>query len=482
MKPRRHNPFRLSSRIFQSIFFVTQKIVAPKSRREDLARREYILNWILLASILLSTIYTLSVFINILKEGSAYRGIPLLFTLVIQGIYIFLLYLSRKGYYIVAAYSLLILYLLPIFYCLLLWGLLVEIPLIALALIVIMTSILIHTKASFVMTGFITLVIGVIYFIHETRIIVPDLEWILTPIRINYIFELGMIFTVFALVTWLSNREIEKSLRRARRSEKELRQERDNIEIRIEQRTKELKAIQEKQVQELSNLAEFGRMSSGFFHDLTNPLSVVSLNIEQLKQGQSMNITSTQKYIEQAFTSTNRLKEFVKNIQKQLRHSDITNVFSLNDETYQAIEILGYRSRKQKVDITFLEGEKITTFGNPLKFHQMVVNLISNAIDAFEHVTDERKRIIKIQLKKIEDMIDLRIEDSGIGMDEQTLQQIFLPFFTTKKEGMGIGLATVKRIIEEDFHGTIEVESVQNEKTTFSLKFPHQKEPSELLQ
>ncbi len=461
----------------RSIFLVAKKNIAPKSRREDHARKEYILNCILFYSILLSAIYSLSVLINSIVEGTNYRGIPFLGVLAIVLIYIFLFVLSRKGYFFLSSYILIILYLIPILYSLILWGLLIEIPLLGLALTIVMTSILINTRVSFMITGIISAALAIIHFIHERGIVVPDNSWILEPLYFTYIVELWIIFGVIAAITWLSNREIEKSLRRARRSEHNLQKEKNLLEIRIEERTKKLKEIQKKQVDELSRFAEFGKLSSGFFHDLINPLTAVSLNIERLKRNKSQNLNILSDHIDQAFSATERLKNFLTAIQKQLQDKSIQSTFLLSDEIYQALEILGYKAREKKVEILFEAKENIFTYGNPLKFHQMIVNIVSNGLDAFDQITDDRKKQIHLELKQEKNQIMIEIKDSGIGMNEDTLKKIFDPLFTTKSTGTGIGLFTVKNIIEKEFDGNIFVSSIPNQKTLFRLVFPQKNKP-----
>ncbi len=463
--------------IIRSIFFIIHKSIAPKSRREDHARKEYILNCILFYSILLCTIYTLSILINNILDGD--RSVDKLFftVLIILLIFLFLFVLSRKGLFFLSSYLLITLYLIPIFSSLVLWGLLIEIPLIGLALTIVMSSILINTRVSFLLTGIVSAGLGIVHFIHKQGIFVPDNSWVHEPLYFTYVIELALIFGVIAGITWLSNREIEKSLRRAKRSEHNLQKEKSLLEIRIEERTKKLKEIQKKQVDELSRFAEFGKLSSGFFHDLINPLTAVSLNIERLKRNKSQNLDILSDHIDQAFSATERLKNFLSAIQKQLQDKTIQSNYLLSDEIYQALEILGYKAREKKVEIVFETKEKIFTYGNPLKFHQMIVNILSNALDAFDQITDDRKKQIRIELKQEKNNIIIEIEDSGIGMTEDILKKIFDPLFTTKSNGTGIGLSTVKNIIEKEFDGNIFVSSIPQQKTLFILVFPQKNKP-----
>ena len=105
------------------------------------------------------------------------------------------------------------------------------------------------------------------------------------------------------------------------------------------------------------------------------------------------------------------------------------------------------------------------------KFIMAFRNLIKNAIEAMEN---SKSSIIYIS--SYHDIIDLNeffivsITDTGIGIESGNLHKIFEPYFTSKDKGTGIGLATVEKIISEH-KGTIEVESIVGEGTTFFIKF-----------
>jgi nitrogen fixation/metabolism regulation signal transduction histidine kinase len=95
-------------------------------------------------------------------------------------------------------------------------------------------------------------------------------------------------------------------------------------------------------------------------------------------------------------------------------------------------------------------------------------NLIKNAIQA---INTDNKGIIEINLKEEKNNILVQIIDNGIGMDEDQKKMIFIPNFTTKTGGMGLGLAMVKSILE-NINSNITFTSIQNKGTTFELRFP----------
>lgn len=113
--------------------------------------------------------------------------------------------------------------------------------------------------------------------------------------------------------------------------------------------------------------------------------------------------------------------------------------------------------------------------GSPVRFFQVVVNLLSNAIDSFADLPKaSRPRAIAISVTKKEGFIELSVSDNGCGIAKSVLPHIFDPFFTTKskRDGTGLGLSTTKSIVEGDFGGSLAVTSVEGAGTTFVARFP----------
>ena len=97
---------------------------------------------------------------------------------------------------------------------------------------------------------------------------------------------------------------------------------------------------------------------------------------------------------------------------------------------------------------------------------QVILNIAKNGFEAMEQ---GRKLSIHIYQKKQEAIIE--ITDSGHGLEAEDIQKVFEPFYTSKKEGTGLGLFVCKRIIEL-FNGTIEVSSIPLEGTIFKIRLP----------
>ena len=155
------------------------------------------------------------------------------------------------------------------------------------------------------------------------------------------------------------------------------------------------------------------------------------------------------------------MENFIQAARKQIQNQKVSEKFSLNEEIAQAIEMLQSRARKSKVKIDFNTEKDILTKGDPIKFNQLVTNLISNAIDSYDLVKSTKSRLVIIRLRQIVKSVKLEIQDFGSGVSKQNLPLIFEPLFTTKSsiKGTGIGLSICKEIVEKDLKGQIGVES-----------------------
>ncbi|MFZ5365159.1 MAG: sensor histidine kinase [Patescibacteria group bacterium] len=334
-----------------------------------------------------------------------------------------------------------------------------------------MAGILINTKFAYVITLIISAILFFLAYLQDKNIIHPDLYWADdSTAKTEDIIIIVVTLIIISIVSWLFNREIEKSLRRARKSEAELKKERDLLEIRVDERTKELKQAQIEKMTQMDRFAEFGRLSSGLFHDLASPLTAISLNLSQVNDDQKENVSETKSCLQRALSASRKLEKFIQAIKKQYSQQEQKETFSLNEEIENSIDVLEYQARKQKISIEFNAEKEIFTFGNPLKFNQIITNLISNAIDAYEGVDTPGKKII-ITLTKQDARFAISIQDFACGIEPENLEKIFEPLYTTKPigKGTGIGLTTVKKIIENDFSGSISVNSEKGRGSIFTI-------------
>ncbi|MEQ9424203.1 MAG: ATP-binding protein [Cyclobacteriaceae bacterium] len=135
--------------------------------------------------------------------------------------------------------------------------------------------------------------------------------------------------------------------------------------------------------------------------------------------------------------------------------------------------LLKYDMEKHDIELKYDIEDNLDIHVDKEQIEQVLINLIKNAVQALaENDEDGRNKLITITAGHHEKTgIFIKIADTGPGIDEEALKKIFIPFFTTKKSGSGIGLSLSKQIMRKH-KGSITVKSVVNEGTEFMLRFP----------
>ncbi|MDO6994998.1 ATP-binding protein, partial [Brachyspira innocens] len=210
-------------------------------------------------------------------------------------------------------------------------------------------------------------------------------------------------------------------------------------------------------------------------HEIKNPLMPIIMNAELIERKLSVNMT--EKDVERSKKSTNIIVKNANVISSLIKSfSEFSFAIKLSDEkqSINSVVVEVVESFKNVNNVNFnVVLSKHDHFINMdrEKFIMAFRNLIKNAVEAMEN---SKSSIIYIS--SYHEIIDLNeffivsITDTGIGIESGNLHKIFEPYFTSKDKGTGIGLATVEKIISEH-KGTIEVESIVGEGTTFFIKF-----------
>lgn len=218
-------------------------------------------------------------------------------------------------------------------------------------------------------------------------------------------------------------------------------------------------------------LQAIGTLASGIAHDFNNILYAISGYTDLIKSD-TQEGTQTYKNLDKITDASRRGQDLISRILRFSRRQPQTfEVINLKSTIEAAVSLL-----KPTIPASVMLERNLSELyieGNQTQIHQILVNLINNAVDAMH---DEGT--ITINLKKhIKDdgmhLCKLEIADSGHGMDQSMLDRIFEPFYTTKEvgKGTGLGLSIVQSIIKQH-RGDISVTSQINKGTTFTILIP----------
>ncbi len=452
---------------------------APKSRDEDTARREFILNVLLLS---LLALFGIGVLIDgvhrILSDPLAHEAESLSeLTLYLVFIFFAGLYaLSRNRMVRLPSYLLVGAFFLLTAYMGFRWGVDVPAEIVFYPLVIVMAGILLSTRMAFLGTALIAVVMCATAYAQQRGLIATDTYWRSDIWSWGDVIMIALIYAIVATVAWLGNREIGKSLDRARRSEAALKEERDLLEVRVEERTLELRQAQLERMSEAYRFVEFGRLASGVFHDLMNPLAALSLNIGRIADAPSSR-TALAEDVRRAKRAAAHMQSLLDSMRKHLAREGTQELFSLRHMLEEATGVLSSYARQRGVRLRLFASEDAQLYGDPVSLTQALTNLLSNAIQSYPPPQDaapSAPREVAVTLVLEPDAAMVSIRDQGRGIDTDALPRIFEPFFTTKgnEEGLGLGLPLAKRIVEKGFGGSLAVDSTAGEGSLFTLYLP----------
>jgi two-component system C4-dicarboxylate transport sensor histidine kinase DctB len=267
---------------------------------------------------------------------------------------------------------------------------------------------------------------------------------------------------------------MELSLRRAQRSERALQHQKKLLEIKVEKRAQQLAAAQLEKMQELYRFAELGQLSTSLFHDLANHLSTVSLDIEGLSSREESEI------MRRISENIGHIEMIVKRVREQIGGKSTVEVFNVNREVDEVLKIQAAAARQANVEVTVERDASVKPSlsykGDIIRFRQIVLNLIANAIESYPAYTKkgdgETPRLVTVRLSRRQSTLAIQVADNGMGIPKSEQARVFRPFHTTKQNGIGIGLFIVKQVVENDFGGAISLDSDGEHGTTVTVTLP----------
>ena len=216
------------------------------------------------------------------------------------------------------------------------------------------------------------------------------------------------------------------------------------------------------------NLAALGEMSAGIAHEFKNSLATISGYAQMLRTTEDVN--TAQQFAGKITTATQNLTRIVTEFLNFARPqaADLAGDSVPNYETIDVHATLEECAREYSLDLRFQGFEEAHTItGDRTLLRQLFSNLLRNSAEA---ARNGQRTKVEVSAELVRGELRLGIRDNGCGIPPEKLSRIFIPFFTTKPQGTGLGLALVHRIVTQH-GGSISVSS-DNSGTTFTLQFP----------
>jgi len=347
------------------------------------------------------------------------------------------------------------------------WGINSSVAILTLGFYIILTGALFGSKYTLPSVTGVLVIIFIVYLIHATGIVTPNLSLLSLPSTITDVLTYATIFSAFGLISWLSRRHMEKALAAAVAAEENVAAQKVKLAEELTHKTQSLREAQMQEMTQLYHFAEIGQNTTAILHELANSLSILNIDIDDLKQHHKYS-----KAVIRAEESIIAIEGMVKEARKRLTvHVDQTESFNALATTRLTIKELMpliHQSNIKLVTNFPHHRKKHYIQGNTLGFSQALIILIKNAIDA---CADTSHPSISITISSAKSSLTITIADTGKGISPSLRSRLFLPLSSSKKHGLGIGLYMAKQIIETQCRGSL-ILSPRTNVTEFSIRVP----------
>lgn len=235
----------------------------------------------------------------------------------------------------------------------------------------------------------------------------------------------------------------------------------------------------EKEVERNKELAIIGEMAAGLAHEIRNPLASLSGSIQMLKKNLNTNLNideTNDRLMQIIFRGRDQLENVVKDFlllaRPNLNNYEKININILIDEV---IESLCYSTDWHKhIKVERISCKVAEISGNKTELRQLFWNLLLNAVQSMPDGGRLKIETEFIPSDNGKDYLEIRIKDTGCGIEKNSAAKIFNPFYTTKEKGTGLGLAIANRIVKSH-GGEINISSELNKGTRFVVLLPEKR-------
>ncbi|MEY4252900.1 MAG: multi-sensor signal transduction histidine kinase BphP [Pseudomonadota bacterium] len=253
-----------------------------------------------------------------------------------------------------------------------------------------------------------------------------------------------------------------------------------STDITSRRHAEEQAALQAERAQSASRLITMGEMASSVAHELNQPLTAISNYCNGMVtriQGKQITEEELLKALEKTSHQAQRAGQIIQRIRSFIRRSESNRVLTLiAPMVSEVVELAELEMRRRQVRLSLYVSDRISKIlVDPILIEQVLINLLKNAAEAIGHAKrpiDDRHVELQIVPKIIEgqQVVAFSVTDNGNGMTDEVMHRVFEAFYTTKKEGMGIGLNLCRSIVESH-QGRMQAENIYNGNTIVGCRF-----------
>ena len=258
-----------------------------------------------------------------------------------------------------------------------------------------------------------------------------------------------------------------------RRAEEEVRKARDELEMRVMERTTELQRTMA-ELTHLNRVATAGVLSASIAHEINQPLTGIVITASAARRWLALrepSIAEARAALDQIESDGHRAGEIVASLRGMFKkETQARKPIDINEQIFTVLAIVRHELQEHGVELrTELDGSLPALEGDGTQLQQVVLNLVMNAIEAMQSAAP---RILSIRsCVSKQNFVHVAVEDTGTGIDPSDHNHIFNPMFTTKERGMGIGLSICRSIIESH-NGRIWVTPGIDKGSIFQFELP----------
>ncbi|MEX2545225.1 MAG: PAS domain S-box protein [Phycisphaeraceae bacterium] len=243
-----------------------------------------------------------------------------------------------------------------------------------------------------------------------------------------------------------------------------------------QQRAERLARQREAELAHVGRLSTMGQMASELAHELNQPLAAIGSYVQgglrRLRDGR-VSLEDLDELLSRVDTQAQRAGQIIRRMRQfvRKREPERTQV-ELRTLVEEVVELVEPELRHQMINLELDFADDLpTTVLDAIQIEQVILNLVRNAIDAMTTVEPARRRLAIRTRRAAEGQVALEVRDTGTGISEADLKQVFEPFYSTKSRGMGMGL-TISRTIVQTHGGKLTVTPNIDTGVCFTITLP----------